>query len=179
MARDEYQEARQAAAQHRQRAGELYAQHRSEGKDEALKEAREETARADQLEDTAKNARAKDTFQKDGEAAKDSDRRTWFEPGTVADDKMQQFEEAREGGILDQVTKYAARSVFDKKERQFGGAKMIGKTASVPFKAAKAFASRGEKDAKGQQNAQDKYPQRKAQQKQPKQRRAKGKEMER
>lgn len=141
----EYREASEAAASHRQRAGELYAQHRSEGKDELLTQAREEYAKATHFEEKAQGAQGgqkQDTFQRDGEAAGDSDRRAWYEPGSVADDKMLQFEEAKQGGILDEVTKYAARSVFDKDHRKFEavgkGAKAVGKGAKAVGKGTQA-----------------------------------------
>ena len=103
---DEHREATEAAAKHRSQAGELYAQHRSEGRDELLDQARQEDGKAAYFEEKAQGGgQKKDTFQRDGEASGYTERRAWYAPGSVADDKMLSFEEAKQGGILDEVTK--------------------------------------------------------------------------
>ncbi len=144
---DEHREATEAAAKHRQQAGELYAQHRSEGRDELLDQARQEDSKAAHFEEKARGGggQKKDTFQRDGEASGDTERRAWYAPGSVADDKLLSFEEAKQGGILDQVTLYAARSVFDKDHRKFEGPKAVGKGAKAVGKGTRAV---GEKSAR-------------------------------
>jgi hypothetical protein len=146
------QQALAQATHHRQLAGELFAQHRREGGEELLDRAKSENAKANAWEHKAMgiSPRQEDSFQRDGEAAGDSQRRAWYEPGSVAEDKLMQFEEARQGGILDQVTRYAARSVFDKEHRTFDGAKQVGKAVSAPFKAARALGRSKAKDSQGQ-----------------------------
>lgn len=153
MSRDsrESQQALAQAAEHRRRAGELFTQHRREGGDELLTRAKEENEKAAHWEGKAQAAGPKkqDAFERDGEAAEDSKRRAWFEPGSVADDKLMQLDEASQGGILDQVTRYAARSVFDKEHRTFDGAKLVGKAVSAPFKAARKFGQNKQQASQG------------------------------
>lgn len=147
---DEYREAVSRAQEHRQNAGELFAEHARE-KDETRQEsllshAKHENELADQYEKTASELLEHDESDhtlgqeqtEQGDPTDFGSKRAWFEPGSVADDVLLQFEEANQGSLIGNVLEYAGRSMFDKEHRAFEGAKMLKSLASAPMKAAGA-----------------------------------------
>lgn len=86
------------------------------------------------------------SFTRDGEA--DLDRRTWYKQGSVADDRLQQLQEAeQDGSLFGQLVNYAARSALDKEHRTFEGAKLAGKAVAAPAKGAATTAKAAGKTA--------------------------------
>lgn len=75
-------------------------------------EARDAHAQADQHDREAEHSASADDPSKEQEAAERN--RAWYLPGSVAQDELQQMEEAGQGpGLLEQSVKYAARSAVD------------------------------------------------------------------
>lgn len=66
----------------------------------------------------------------EAESSSWSSRRAWYLPGSVADDKILQAEEAQQSGLLDQLGKYAARNTFDKQFRTFENPKHAAKAVA-------------------------------------------------
>lgn len=58
-------------------------------------------------------------------------RRAWYLPGSVADDPMLQLDEAGAGGLLEQVAKYAARSISELPEHGIHPESIVGRVATA------------------------------------------------
>ncbi len=149
----EYQDALGRAQGHRQKADDLQKLH-SQEPDETKREILLSQAKEEKEKAEASDRRAKEILEQgesgqnpkqDGQAQSDPtanpSKRTWYEPGSVADDVMQQVSEASQDSIINNVLKYAARSVFDKDHREFEGAKMLKNLAKAPVDAYKGAQS--------------------------------------
>lgn len=120
---DNLREAQNQSRAHRQQAGELFAAHAREDdpdkKRVLLEEAKQENEKADGFDKKAGKLLARFSPGKEGEAEtaqKESytDRRSWYLPGTVADDKLLQVEEANQGSLAGNLMKYAGRSLVER-----------------------------------------------------------------
>ncbi|MDA8021268.1 MAG: hypothetical protein MPN21_27860 [Thermoanaerobaculia bacterium] len=156
----EAQHAAEQARYHRHRSGQLFIKHRKYRDQSALQRARDEMAKAQEWENRALQLRneakaerhqAKGKQQtvaptkqaqqrgRDTSPAGETDwsaRRAWIKPGSVAKgDAQLQLQEANHGGLMAALASYAFRSVTDRQERSFEGAKLVGKAVTAPAKA--------------------------------------------